>query len=218
MDSQKYKTNKRGPLPWKTKEIDKSITKLILGSFTSSDGMDYYYYGSQYNDFYLFLDYALNLSDKDIDIDESMKTSEIKEKIESCHKSIFVQLKNVLRDPKSDKNKIRKQIHQALLDKGFDICDLFLKVYMKDPTKDNDTNIALKSPDTVYDETLLKSINESNIKTIYCTSAYVRNRFNIIKKRIGIKDVEVVTLVSPSRLMAKMSTYEKLKMWKKLLS
>ena len=203
------KKNYREPLSWRTTRINKKAEKLILGSFTSSGGMDNYYYCSDSNDFYYCLDYALFLNEDDVDL--SQEANIIKEQILTNTKTIFVKLRNEL-CKSNQKNALRESVHDKLLNRGIDICDLFESVYMKDPNKSDDSNIALSSPYTKYAEDCLLSINDSNVNTVYCTSKYVMTKFIQFKKKHQIKDVKIVPLASPSR-NARIKLSNKIKIW-----
>ena len=189
---------------WRTKSIHPRAKYLFLGSFTSEDGLKHYYYCSESNDFYYLLDYAKIVGQ--VSDEESLEPKDLKKIIKSRGK--FVRLRDAIYQS-ADKDAPRKSLHDLLNTYEFDICDLFQEVDMEKPNSSDDSNINLKSGKTVVAIDCLKTLKDSNIKTIYCTSKYVRDQFLRINREYGLGFVgDVVVLPSPSR------NYKKRFIWK----
>lgn len=208
--------NIRGPLCWATKEIRPDAKWLILGSFTSLGGLSDYYYCSSRNDFYYCLDYALFLNEDDIDLSKSARA--IKEQILKSEKSVFSKLKRQLVDaPENQKQVLRNKIHSKLNKLGFDICDIFCQVSMKSSTSSKDSDIMLKSSATKVAEESLRFASESGIQLIFCTSGYVQERLNIVRRGMPIELPRSVSLLSPSGGL-RIKLAEKLRKWKEVIA
>jgi len=175
-------SDKRDTPLWRRNEkIDKKTKILILGSFTSRGGYDRYFYGSDKNNFWYLLDYALFSKNMDINISTMLNTSENRKivKEEIAEKGTLVKVKNELCRHPNDEN--REKLHALLLENNIDITDIYRRVEMRTTNTDNDSDIILPSHSTYtkYNiDVIEEALKNRDIKIILTTSKYVLDHFN----------------------------------------
>lgn len=192
---------------WATKSIDPICKHLLLGSFTSDGGKDYYYYASSRNHFWYLLDSVLTCPKENFD---GKSCGEIKKTI--LAKDGFAKLINELKKTSSPKesDKIIKDIHKRLIEKSFDICDLFRMVQVHDSKLNNDANIII---DKSKMNDLVKMLKNSNVTNIYCTSNYVADLLKKAFPQLGIKTSILTAPTTNNRI----SLEAKINNWRKTI-
>ena len=190
---------------WRTEAIDKKCKYLLLGSFTSDGGADYYYYASSRNHFWYLLDTVLM---RDISFDDDVSCKDIKDTIISKDgfAKLITDLKN---EPEDKRDKKREEIHERLLEHSFDICDLFESVQVRNPKLNSDVNIIVE--DSKISD-LNKMLKGCNVEVIYCTSDYV---YSLLKNKYPKLGNKAKILIAPTtgnrvKLITKIDNWRKI--------
>lgn len=186
-------------LIWRTKlnNLNKNAKALILGSYTSPKGVDYFYYMSNYNQFYKILSFVIYKRDCIAEY-ENKDIKTINKLLESTK---LMYLKNKLKKidkTNEEKEMTRKDIRKELCNYDLEICDLFLSVITKNNSCfDSDIDINNKNTKRTNLKELLEEMK--SLKYIFCTSKFVKK--NITKDDwdfINRKNIVVDILESPS--------------------
>lgn len=186
-------------LHWRTKldNLNKNAKILFLGSYTSQDGADYFYYMSRYNQFYKILSLLIYGRDK---INE-YKGKGIKEIDKLLKDANLIDWKTEIRkiDKTEDqREEIRKKIRAELAKNGFEICDLFLSVARRNSSS-LDKDILIEDARTKRTNLIELLTEMKSLKCICCTSEFVKK--HIAKHDIEFirnRNIDIVCLDSPS--------------------
>lgn len=188
-----------GELHWRTKldNLNKNAKILFLGSYTSLDGADYFYYMSRYNQFYKILSLLIYKRDK---ISE-YNGKDIKEINKLLKGTKLIDWKAEIRkiDKTEDqREEIRENIRAELAKYGFEICDLFLSVARRNNSS-LDKDILIEDPGTERTDLIELLTEMKSLEYICCTSEFVnKNIAEHDMEFIRSRNIEIVCLDSPS--------------------